>query len=344
MLTEEPFITIEQLLKRWPGKPYNEIGAEIADLFDENSNPFQIMFPYPHLRRGVERLNPNTGNIVWDVELLGNAPYGINGEFDLEYLCFKVDEIEDYEKKRPEVFYQVVNADDLSEPEDINDYIPAEKARRQRGMSPVEFTSYLRALRNELPLAGLTSEDREYFYGQWGNASIEDIANMLPQISIHQLDWENHLKTLGGLAEMVEPGAGEEAFKARLAEVVADYKAKLKKAEADLAQERTARIKAEEIVKGKSTDKATIGRLKKQIEAWKAVLTWMIPAAIAVAQAGQKTMTRSELWPFVEGAGGPTKSDRNTQFEAWRAALPGDFYDKYDRSGLSQNDDEPIDE
>lgn len=132
MITEEPFITIEQLLKRWPGMPYDEIGDEITKLFKKKRNteddPFQASFPRPFIRQGVERRNPNTGNIVWNVEPSNSAPFDrgdINGGFDLDSYCFKVAEIEFYEGCHPEVSYHIVDADHPPESETANDYIPA---------------------------------------------------------------------------------------------------------------------------------------------------------------------------------------------------------------------------
>ena len=93
MLTEESFITIEQLINRWPGKPCNEIGDNISSLFAKEEpleDPFMILFPVPFVRRGVERLNPKTGNIVWDVKplespLFRSYDYG----YDFEGICFR---------------------------------------------------------------------------------------------------------------------------------------------------------------------------------------------------------------------------------------------------------------
>lgn len=348
MLTEEPFITIEQLLKRWPGMPYEEIGIEITNLIkanafkkrSKNDDPFQVQFPQPFIRRGAERLNQNTGNIVWNVEPSGIAPYSrdLNGGFDLDYYCFKVAAIEEYEECHPEVFYQIVDADEMPEPSAIDDCIPALEAARQLKMTPVPFARYLRNHRDELPLVML-SADRDHFYTKRAEVAIEEIADMLNQVLIHRIDWENHLKTLAGPADADAAGTGEEAFKARLAEVVADYKAKLKQVETDLGRERAAQAELGETQKTAKREiaslKGQLGTANKTLERWQKALTWMIPAVVFVGQAGPKTRVRNDLKPFVAEAKGmqnPDEVSEDVYFEAWRAVLPGDYCDKNDKS------------
>ena len=355
MMTEEPHITIEQLVKRWPGMTYDMIGDNIGQLFGNSPAPF----PKPFMRQGPERLNPNTGNTVWCVAPLDSAPYW-DREYgwDLPGVCFRLDAIEQYEESHPEFFYQIVDANELPAPPGPglapdNEYITADEARRHLKMSPTAFAGYLIRHRVVLPLVGLTPEDRAYFYGK--DTPIEYAAEELHQISIHRLDWENHLKALAGPDETKAPGAREDDAKLRggLADVVADYEAKLKQAEGKLAWEQKARIKAEEAAKVKSTDKATKDRLSGQLEEWKKAFVWTIKAAIDVVRDGQKARSKTDLWLFVEAAGGPKRevvegangSKRikyNAQFEAWRAALPDGYYDKGERTGKPQIDDEPL--
>jgi hypothetical protein len=64
------------------------------------------------------RFNPDTGALTWDVEPLQSSPYysenyGNDTGYDLEGLCFKVDDVKSYEESHPEVFYLVVDPNSL---------------------------------------------------------------------------------------------------------------------------------------------------------------------------------------------------------------------------------------
>lgn len=162
MLTEEPFFTTKQLLKRWPGMSEYELRNKLSEELSKTSGravpptepgegfppgwlegieglqserekisepgggqptakkyfipPF---FPEFFVRLGRERLNHNTGNIIWDVD----PPSALAVEYAhpsafikhyFEIICFKEAEIERYEKDHPEFFYQTVDADDLT--------------------------------------------------------------------------------------------------------------------------------------------------------------------------------------------------------------------------------------
>ena len=362
MSTEEPFITIDQLLKRWRGMDYDEIGRKLTERAEAKKGKraedlFAVPFPQPYRIIGLVRTNPSTGGKDWEPKPIDSSPYSwddFNREarYDLDGYVFMASDVKAYEEENPKMGWSI--AGDPDDPEELVEYesISAEEAYRQLKMSPGGFIRHLRGhVRDALLLEGLTPDERDEFYGPEdflsGRGTIPRAASLLPKILINRLDWENHLKTLAGVAETTEPGAGEEALKARLAEIMAEGRAKQKQLEAELAREREARVQAEKTANVKSTDKATIGRLGKQLEAWKGAPAWMIPAALAVAQEGPKPRTRTELWPFVIDAGGPQKrSDENEQFKAWRAALPDDLCDKRAKNDPSNNppvDDEPVD-
>jgi len=73
----------------------------------ETIHPF---FPQPFYAKGPEKLNHNTGNVVWDVEPLYAVPYWCDDNgLNFKRICFKEAEIERYEKDHPEVFYQIVD-------------------------------------------------------------------------------------------------------------------------------------------------------------------------------------------------------------------------------------------
>jgi hypothetical protein len=87
------------------------------------------------------------------------------------------------------------------------EYLSAELVRTKLIgiLSPVRFVELLREHREELPLYGLTSNDRDFFYG----ICTEPISavDMLDRISIHALDWLNFLRTME--QEEAEPQSGD---------------------------------------------------------------------------------------------------------------------------------------
>jgi len=328
MKTKETLITTAQLLERW-GITISEIKKLVRGLFNDDliplANPSDSIerrgIPWPFRGVSIAWTIPESGKIMRDIEPILDR-YGLD---EPEGYLFLLSEIEYYEK------YATLGPDD---PEMHNAYISAGLARALLKMSPVAFVRYLRENRESLPLARLTSSDREYFYKE--GTSIEEIATMLLPIEIHRLDWENHLKALAGPAEAGAPVAGGEAaeLRAKQVEVAAGYEAQLKRTEDELktAKAKTISLK-DELDKLRTSFHLEVGKQKETLKRWQRVLTWMIPAAIAVAREGVKPgfkpMRTPQLWPFVIDAGGPPKrNDDNEQFKAWRAALPPDLCDK----------------
>ena len=377
MLTEEPTIGMYELHRRWPGMDLNKMLEMARGLFDYEGGEFIQLYtpetdmqergiPWPYMY-GTARHKLETNEIKLDIEPI--YKYLEMSSAITSWECaFKLSEIEYYEKKHPKVKWPIIDLkkiaseagmskEDLIQhmraseaPADDNsakapaasEYITADEARRQRNMSPTVFAEHLIGYRTILPLEGLTSRDRDYFYGE--ETPIEEARDMLHKISIHRRDWENHLQLTFGPAKAKGPGAGEEIAQLgkRHAELLAEkIKAdtRIAELEAELARERQARTDAEEAANKKVGLEGTIKRLRKILQAWKAAPAWMIPAAIAVYDDGPKDRSRDDLKPFARGFKGPTKG---THFEVWRLALPAGYHKK--KPGRkSKIDDESVD-
>lgn len=371
---KEPMISADKVLKRWPGI----LERELASMIDRSSDPCERLPTAYHVHK---ILNNGRGEIITEcvpcekngnyyVEYQGNDTY-----YDFTGIAFIFSEISKYEDDNPKLLYQIVeNIDDAwNSSHHVVEYFHIEDVRKSLQLSPYQFVRFLNDDSN--PNRLITSWEEGFMIrlmdGGFGGShvpffSTEDLSN--ENLRVHRLDWEEFQQRKNTQEEMnitikdIPPPTGTadtSALESQLAlaqkeiESLSQWNKFLneqnKKLRPELAEKdsRIADLESQLAISAESKAKrdnnaATIGKLSKDLQRWKAAFHLAVCATEKLlthpAEATKKT--RSELLSFICEAcplkctepKNPCAVFSGKQFESWRDALPLAHVDKSDKA------------
>ena len=282
----------------------------------------------------------------------GHGAYVLEGEY------FNTDNVEMFEVEHPEILWGVAPEEGESE------YIPAEDVRKQLGMSPIQFVDMLNGQKGPRLVTS---------WEEWHRANNWFETDQLKELAIHRSDLAEYLRERAHQVESVPSTTpdGVVDFSAVLKPSYADLESQLAEAQTqneslrqwnrrlneqnqglrtELAELKIQSNAAATAISRRDNSAATIGKLRKDLQRWKAALPLAVTATARLLATEVTEKTRPALLSFIcevcvskcDAPKIPCAVFSREQFEAWRAAVPPEHVDNQDKSEKEDSSAYPL--